>query len=60
MRESGENPQKYRWYLDLVREGVPASAGFGIGVERLTRYVAGLDAVWQATAYPKLAGVVSP
>ncbi|MFE6905248.1 asparagine synthetase A [Streptomyces erythrochromogenes] len=60
IRETGENPQKYRWYLDLVREGVPASAGFGIGVERLTRYVAGLDAVWQATAFPKLAGVVSP
>ncbi|MFF4896122.1 asparagine synthetase A [Streptomyces sp. NPDC001068] len=60
MRETGENPQKYRWYLDLVREGVPASAGFGIGVERLTRYVAGRDAVWQAAAFPKLPGVVSP
>jgi asparaginyl-tRNA synthetase len=60
MRETGENPQKYRWYLDLVREGIPSSAGFGIGVERLTRYVAGLKAVWQASAYPKLAGVVSP
>ncbi|MFE0605656.1 asparagine synthetase A [Streptomyces sp. NPDC058892] len=60
MRETGENPQKYRWYLDLVREGVPGSAGFGVGVERLTRYVAGLDAVWQASAFPKLAGVVSP
>ncbi|MTE22398.1 hypothetical protein F0L17_25510 [Streptomyces sp. TRM43335] len=60
MRETGENPRKYRWYLDLVREGLPGSAGFGIGVERLTRYVAGLDAVWQASAYPKLPGVVSP
>ncbi|GGY36529.1 asparagine synthetase A [Streptomyces omiyaensis] len=60
MRETGENPQKYRWYLDLVREGVPGSAGFGIGVERLTRYVTGLDAVWQASAFPKVAGVVSP
>ncbi|MEE1929019.1 asparagine synthetase A [Streptomyces sp. TRM 70351] len=60
MRETGENPRKYRWYLDLVRAGVPASSGFGIGVERLTRYVAGLDAVWQASAYPKLPGVVAP
>jgi asparaginyl-tRNA synthetase len=60
IRETGENPAKYGWYLDLVREGIPASAGFGIGVERLTRYLAGLDAVWQASAYPKLPGVVSP
>jgi aspartyl/asparaginyl-tRNA synthetase/glutamate mutase epsilon subunit len=60
MRETGENPAKYGWYLDMVREGIPASAGFGIGVERLTRYIAGLDSVWQASAYPKIPGVVSP
>ncbi|WP_406278219.1 asparagine synthetase A [Embleya sp. NBC_00896] len=60
MRETGENPSKYAWYLDVVRNGIPASAGFGIGVERLTRWVAGLDSVWEATAFPKLAGVVSP
>jgi asparaginyl-tRNA synthetase len=60
MRETGENPAKYRWYLDIVRQGIPRSAGFGIGLERLTRWVAGLDSVWQASAYPKLPGVVSP
>ncbi|MDT4987524.1 MAG: asparaginyl-tRNA synthetase [Micromonosporaceae bacterium] len=60
MRETGENPAKYTWYLDLARDGLPASAGFGLGLERLTRYVAGLDAVWQANAYPKLPGIASP
>ncbi|MFL6122864.1 asparagine synthetase A [Actinophytocola sp.] len=60
MRETGENPAKYGWYLRMVREGIPASAGFGLGLERFTRYVAGLPAVWQASAYPKLPGVVSP
>ncbi|MEU5868027.1 asparagine synthetase A [Nonomuraea sp. NPDC047529] len=60
IRESGENPAKYQWYLDLLRTGVPASAGFGLGLERLTRYVAGLDAVWQASAYPKLPGTATP
>jgi len=60
MRETGENPAKYAWYLDLVRSGIPASSGFGLGIQRFTRYVAGLDAVWQATAFPKLPGVVSP
>lgn len=60
IRETGENPGKYAWYLDLVRDGIPGSAGFGIGVERLTRYVAGLDSVWEACAFPKLPGVVAP
>jgi asparaginyl-tRNA synthetase len=60
MRETGENPAKYAWYLDIAREGLPASAGFGLGLERVTRYLAGLDAVWQASAYPKLPGIASP
>jgi asparaginyl-tRNA synthetase len=60
MRETGENPAKYGWYLQMLKEGVPSSAGFGIGLQRLVRYLAGLDSVWQASAFPKLAGIVSP
>jgi asparaginyl-tRNA synthetase len=60
MRETGENPAKYKWYLDIAREGLPSSAGFGLGLERVTRYLAGLDKVWQANAYPKLPGIASP
>ena len=54
------NPAKYAWYLELAREGLRPSAGFGLGVERVTRYIAGLDAVWQANAYPKLPGLARP
>ena len=60
MRESGENPAKYGWYLDMARDGIPASAGFGMGVERLVRFLTGLDALWQVNAYPKLPGVATP
>ncbi|WP_285427495.1 asparagine synthetase A [Streptomyces sp. ISL-10] len=60
IRETGENPAKYEWYLTLAREGLPPSAGFGLGVERFTRFLGGLDAVWQATAYPKLPGELRP
>ncbi|MFH8520076.1 asparagine synthetase A [Streptomyces gelaticus] len=59
MRETGENPAKYGWYLDLARRGIPASSGFGIGLERFTRYVTGRTAAWEASAYPKLPGVMS-
>lgn len=60
LRETGEDPAKYGWYLDMLREGIPPSAGFGIGIERLTRYICGLKAVWEARPYPKVAGVYSP
>ncbi len=59
MRESGEDPTNYQWYLQMLRELYPLqTAGFGIGVERLTRYLCGLRAVWEARPYPKLAGIV--
>ncbi|WP_331752329.1 asparagine synthetase A [Streptomyces sp. NBC_00829] len=60
IRETGENPAKYAWYLKMAREGIPSSAGFGIGLERFTRYIAGVDSVWQASAYPKIPGEPSP
>jgi asparaginyl-tRNA synthetase len=60
IRETGENPAKYGWYLDLLRDGVRPSAGFGIGVERLTRYLTGVDAVWKARPYPKVPGLPCP
>ncbi|WIX92958.1 asparagine synthetase A [Amycolatopsis sp. DG1A-15b] len=56
MRETGENPAKYGWYLDVLRDGIPPSSGFGLGLERLTRFITGLDYLWQTTAYPKVPG----
>ncbi|MEG8279870.1 asparagine synthetase A [Streptomyces sp. AHA2] len=60
MRESGENPAKYAWYLRLAREGIRPSAGFGMGLQRLVRFLTGLDNLWQVSAYPKLPGVIAP
>ena len=60
LKETGEDPSKYGWYLDMLKEGIPVSSGFGIGIERLTRYICGLRAVWEARPYPKVAGVYSP
>ncbi len=60
MRETGQNPADYDWYLRMVRAGMPASAGFGMGLQRLVRFLTGLDALWQVSAYPKLPGVAAP
>jgi len=60
MRDRGEDPLKYSWYLEMLKEGVPPSAGFGIGVERLTRYICGMRNIWDVVPFPKIAGVISP
>jgi asparaginyl-tRNA synthetase len=55
-----EDPAKYDWYLKMLKNGVPPSAGFGIGVERLTRYICGVENIWEAVPFPKVAGIISP
>ncbi|MBS7615804.1 hypothetical protein KEJ45_01215 [Candidatus Bathyarchaeota archaeon] len=60
MKKNGENISEYGWYLDMVRMGIPPSAGFGIGVERLTRFICGLENIWDAVPFPKIAGIPSP
>lgn len=55
-----ESQTKYGWYLEMLKEGILPSAGFGIGIERLTRYVCGTESIWEAVAFPKVAGIISP
>ncbi|MBS7631656.1 hypothetical protein KEJ47_08860 [Candidatus Bathyarchaeota archaeon] len=60
MRSRGDDLRDYGWYLEMLKEGVSPSAGFGIGVERLTRYLCGLEKIWEAVPFPKLPGIASP
>lgn len=54
IRQKGLALRDYGWYLNMLHEGIPSSAGFGIGLERLTRYVCGLDDISEATAFPRM------
>jgi asparaginyl-tRNA synthetase len=59
MIDTGEDPARYRWYLEMLQEGIPASAGFGVGLERLTRYVCGVPHIWECSPFPKVPGIVN-
>ncbi len=56
LRRDGISVDRVSPYLAYVEAGVPGSAGFGIGVERLTRYIAGLDRIEDARLFPKIPG----
>ena len=60
MLSMGEAPEAYKWYLQMLKEGTTPSAGFGIAVERLTRYIYGEKYIWDAVPFPKVPGIVSP
>ncbi len=55
----GIDPEIYRLYLELAERGLFPSAGFGFGLERLTRFVCGLDDVAEARVFAKKPGVFS-
>ncbi len=57
MAIKGNDPEDFEWYLKIVKEyGIPPSAGCGFGVERLTRYICGLDHVKYTRLFPKVPG----
>ncbi len=52
----GVSRERFSLYLEQAEAGLPRSAGFGIGVERLTRFAAGLDRIEDARLFPKSPG----
>ncbi len=52
--------EAFSWYLDLRKYGMPPHSGFGIGVERTTRWVAGLKHIRSASLFPRTVSRISP
>ncbi len=53
LRRQGEDPSKYEWYLDLRRYGSVPHSGFGMGAERLVRWICGLEHIRDAIPFPR-------
>lgn len=53
MREKQLHEQDYDWYLDLRRYGSVPHGGFGLGWERLTSWITGLENVRECIAFPR-------
>ncbi|AKA48536.1 asparagine synthetase [uncultured archaeon] len=59
IKKKGQTFEQFKYYLEVARMGLPRSAGFGIGIERLVRYVLGLRNIEDATLFPKVIGKFS-
>ena len=51
--EDGEDPKEYEFYLDTRRYGSVPHGGFGLGVERIIKWVCGFDAIKDAIPFPR-------
>ncbi len=56
IKRGGYRIEDFKLYLEFAKRGIPKSAGIGIGIERLTRYLCKLDSIDLATLFPKIIG----
>ena len=56
IHQKGQTLEQFKDYINLVKKGLPPSAGFGIGIERLTRFICGLKTIEEASLFPKIPG----
>ena len=53
MRREGLNPDSYEWYLDLRRYGSVPHGGFGLGIERLMRWITNVEDIKNTVLFPR-------
>ena len=53
MKQEGLDPSVYEWYLDLRRYGSVAHGGFGLGIERLVRWITKVEDIKDAVPFPR-------
>ena len=56
IEQQGLKPEALGWLLEFAKLGIPKSAGFGIGVERLTRFCCGFKRIDDVSLFPKVPG----
>lgn len=56
LKEAGLDAEGYQWYADLRRYGTVPHCGFGVGFERLVKYVTGMENIRDVIAFPRYPG----
>ena len=53
LTETGADPASYEWYLDLRRHGSVPHAGFGLGIERILRWILRQEHIRETMPFPR-------
>ncbi|KKR23966.1 MAG: asparaginyl-tRNA synthetase, asparaginyl-tRNA synthetase [Candidatus Peregrinibacteria bacterium GW2011_GWE2_39_6] len=53
LKEGLQGPE-YQWYLDLRKYGSVPHSGFGLGLERMVRYVCGIEHIRETIPFPRM------
>lgn len=60
IREENLPEAEYSWYTDLRKYGSVPHAGFGIGVERAVRWMAGIEHIRECIPFPRMVNRLKP
>lgn len=60
LKDEGLDPSTYDWYLDLRRYGSVPHGGFGLGIERLTRWITGIEDIKDTVLFPRTISRIMP
>ncbi|MFX0014857.1 MAG: aspartate--tRNA(Asn) ligase [Promethearchaeota archaeon] len=58
--QQGFNLDDFEWYLRMFKYGMPPHAGFGLGFERLIRWIANLSHIREACMFPRTPETFQP
>lgn len=53
IRKEGLDPSSYGWYLDLRKYGSVPHGGFGLGIERLMRWITNVEDIKDTVLFPR-------
>ncbi len=59
IHKKDQTEEQFKWFIELAKHGIKMSCGFGIGIERFTRFVCGLGKIEDASTFPKIPGKIS-
>jgi asparaginyl-tRNA synthetase len=60
MEKEGLDIKSYQWYLDLRKYGSVPHGGFGLGIERLMRWITSIEDIKDTILFPRTMSRVSP
>lgn len=60
IEKEGLKGEEYQWYLDLRKYGSVPHSGFGLGLERIVRYVCGIEHIRETIPFPRMLTRMKP